>query len=106
MKLTSAQVSHYGPQCNCNYILGKHKQLVSSFSAAIPQLMFVNDLDVQNSIVFREIRIDFFFQIINEDEFVFTDSSSKYDRRHFMNAVLEGVPDGRFAKYTKVYLLG
>lgn len=63
MKLTSAQVSHYGPQCNCNYILGKHKQLVSSFSAAIPQLMFVNDLDVQNSIVFREIRIDFFFRL-------------------------------------------
>ncbi|PAV72621.1 hypothetical protein WR25_21076 [Diploscapter pachys] len=61
-----------------DFSTGKHEQLVSPLSAAIPQLMFVNDLDV-----------------INEDEFVFTDSSSKYDRRHFMNTVLEGVPDGR-----------
>lgn len=33
--------------------------------------------------------------IVNQDVLIFTDSSSKWDRRHLMNILLEGIPNGR-----------
>lgn len=41
-------------------------------------LKFLNDIDV-----------------INPDVLVFTDSSSKWDRRNFLNIILEGISNGR-----------
>ncbi|VDK86029.1 unnamed protein product, partial [Onchocerca ochengi] len=41
-------------------------------------LKFLNDIDV-----------------VNDDELIFTHSSTRWDRRHFMNILLEGIPNGR-----------
>uniref|UniRef100_A0A182EPG0 Str_synth domain-containing protein n=2 Tax=Onchocerca ochengi TaxID=42157 RepID=A0A182EPG0_ONCOC len=41
-------------------------------------LKFLNDIDV-----------------LNDDELIFTESSSKWDWHHFMNILLEGIPNGR-----------
>lgn len=35
-------------------------------------------------------------EILNEDELLFTDSTSKWERRHFMHPILEQIPNGRF----------
>ncbi|MCP9257118.1 Adipocyte plasma membrane-associated protein [Dirofilaria immitis] len=47
-------------------------------------MKFLNDIDV-----------------INDDELIFTDSSSKWDRRHLMNILLEGIPNGRVFHFTR-----
>uniref|UniRef100_A0A1I7XUV7 Str_synth domain-containing protein n=1 Tax=Heterorhabditis bacteriophora TaxID=37862 RepID=A0A1I7XUV7_HETBA len=39
-------------------------------------------------------------EVLNEDEIIFTDSSYKYDRRHFMHIFLEQVPNGRILLHT------
>ncbi|KAK6037688.1 strictosidine synthase, partial [Cooperia oncophora] len=36
---------------------------------------------------------------LNEDEIVFTDSSSKYDRRHVLHIVIGHEPSGRILKH-------
>lgn len=41
-------------------------------------MKFLNDIDV-----------------VNQDVLIFTDSSSKWDRLHLMNILLEGIPNGR-----------
>lgn len=41
-------------------------------------MKFLNDIDV-----------------VNHDVLIFTDSSSKWDRRYVMNILLEGIPNGR-----------
>uniref|UniRef100_A0A158P6G7 Str_synth domain-containing protein n=1 Tax=Angiostrongylus cantonensis TaxID=6313 RepID=A0A158P6G7_ANGCA len=41
----------------------------------------------------------FGFQVLNEDEIIFTDSSSKWDRRHLFNIFLESEPNGRIFKH-------
>lgn len=38
-------------------------------------------------------------EVLNEDEIVFTDSSSKWDRRHFPSIILESEPNGRIFKH-------
>ncbi|CAJ0608424.1 unnamed protein product [Cylicocyclus nassatus] len=38
-------------------------------------------------------------EVLNEDEFVFTDSSSKWDRRHFFHIILEHEATGRILKH-------
>lgn len=34
-------------------------------------------------------------EVVDSDVLLFTDASSKWDRRHVMNIILEGVPNGR-----------
>ncbi|CAB3405546.1 unnamed protein product [Caenorhabditis bovis] len=61
----------------------KHEEIFSSkikINGITPK--FLNDLD-----------------IINEDEFVVSDSSTRHDRRHFMEAILEHKSDGRIIHY-------
>ncbi|KAE9416817.1 hypothetical protein Angca_004020, partial [Angiostrongylus cantonensis] len=38
-------------------------------------------------------------EVLNEDEIIFTDSSSKWDRRHLFNIFLESEPNGRIFKH-------
>ncbi|VDM77143.1 unnamed protein product [Strongylus vulgaris] len=38
-------------------------------------------------------------EVLNEDEFVFTDSSSRWDRRHFFHIMLEHEATGRILKH-------
>uniref|UniRef100_A0A1I7VAF0 Str_synth domain-containing protein n=1 Tax=Loa loa TaxID=7209 RepID=A0A1I7VAF0_LOALO len=47
-------------------------------------MKFLNDIDV-----------------VNHDILIFTDSSSKWDRRHVMNILLEGIPNGRVLRLTR-----
>ncbi|VDK86991.1 unnamed protein product, partial [Litomosoides sigmodontis] len=39
--------------------------------------------------------------IVNQDVLIFTDSSTKWDRRHLMNILLEGIPNGRVLRLTR-----
>ncbi|KAL3986399.1 Strictosidine synthase family protein [Acanthocheilonema viteae] len=47
-------------------------------------MKFLNDIDV-----------------VDQDVLIFTDSSNKWDRRHFMNILLEGIPNGRVLRLTR-----
>lgn len=60
-------------------ILGTFKQLLKGgLKINNEPLMFLNDLDV-----------------VNEDLIIFTDSSSRWDRRRFFSILLEAIPNGR-----------
>jgi len=40
-------------------------------------------------------------ELLNDDVIVFTDSSSKWDRRRFLHIALEGIPNGRLLSFTR-----
>ncbi|KAJ1359928.1 hypothetical protein KIN20_018757 [Parelaphostrongylus tenuis] len=66
-----------------NFDAGTFRHIVKSRTPIEGRYMrFVNDVEV-----------------LNGDEIIFTDSSSKWDRRHFFSIILESVPNGRIFKH-------
>uniref|UniRef100_A0AAF5PSH1 Str_synth domain-containing protein n=1 Tax=Wuchereria bancrofti TaxID=6293 RepID=A0AAF5PSH1_WUCBA len=76
--------THFGI-FSVNFEKGQHMVILRSQTKVNGKPMkFLNDID-----------------IVNQDVLIFTDSSSKWDRRHFMNILLEGIPDGRVLRLTR-----
>ncbi|KAJ1359929.1 hypothetical protein KIN20_018758 [Parelaphostrongylus tenuis] len=66
-----------------NFDAGTFRHIVKSSTPIEGRYMrFVNDVEV-----------------LNADEIIFTDSSSKWDRRHFFSVFLDSVPNGRIFKH-------
>ncbi|VIO99096.1 Strictosidine synthase family protein [Brugia malayi] len=68
-----------------NFEKGQHMVILGNQTEVNGKPMkFLNDIDV-----------------VDRDVLIFTDSSSKWDRRHFMNILLEGIPNGRVLRLTR-----
>uniref|UniRef100_A0A0R3RK60 Str_synth domain-containing protein n=1 Tax=Elaeophora elaphi TaxID=1147741 RepID=A0A0R3RK60_9BILA len=68
-----------------NFEKGQHMVVLGNWTEVdVKPMKFLNDIDV-----------------INHDMLIFTDSSSKWDRRHVMNIILEGIPNGRVLRLTR-----
>ncbi|VDN17858.1 unnamed protein product [Gongylonema pulchrum] len=68
-----------------NFAKGQHTMILRSGTEVNGKpLKFLNDIEV-----------------VNDDVLLFTDSSTRWDRRYVMNILLEGIPNGRVLRMTR-----